>query len=236
MSYITTKRLFAFLILLLSMSSFYFILPKFRAAIAYIPVDNGINRINNKMELSAEYLMRLITISQASLLLDDNAHYWENSSLLLFNLAQKQGLMQPEGIATLTQTKNSIQQSLARSPSNAYLWYRLALVNILLAQPSKDNAKLLLMSIMIGPNEVQYLMPRLNLCLLLFAEFTEADEQNLLRQQLKTAWALEPKMVLGYITSNKSYLDAVTVLLSSKDADLLQQILKAVANKKIITD
>jgi hypothetical protein len=79
-------------------------------------------------------------------------------------------------------------------------------------------------------------MPRLNLCLLLFAEFTEADEQNLLRQQLKTAWALEPKMVLGYITSNKSYLDAVTVLLSSKDADLLQQILKAIDNKKIITD
>ncbi|MFZ2726920.1 MAG: hypothetical protein WAX77_11760 [Methylococcaceae bacterium] len=223
MLYLTLKKTYAFVVLLSSLLVCVMILPQVKQAFDYIPVSMAVNKINSKNRLTNEQLVELITTAQNNISVSD-AHDWEDLSILWFQLAQQQGLNKIASLHSLQQAKHSIEQSLYYAPSNAFLWYRLALIDTLLQLPNKKVTQLLLMSILTGPYELQYLIPRLNFCLLFFSELTTDDEKDMVRQQLITAWTVSPQTVIGYLKINSNNLTVITELLKEKDADLLQEI------------
>lgn len=219
------------MLLLSSTFVFIMILPRVKLAFDYIPVNIAIDKINAKKSLTNEQLIELITTAQNNITVSD-AHCWEDLSILWFQLAQQQGLNQLASLNSLQQAKHSIEQSLYYAPSNAFLWYRLALIDTLLQLPSKKVVQLLLMSMLTGPYELQYLIPRLNFCLLFFSELTTADEKDIVAQQLITAWKVSPQTIMSYLKVNANNLKVVTALLKEKDANLLQEITTAMNKQK----
>lgn len=197
-------------------------LPRVRASLNHVPVDSAIDKLNNNKTLSDAKLAELIATAQTSIELHDNPRYWEDLSALFFYRAQQQGL----SATALKQARHSMEQSLLRAPANAYLWYRLATVDILMQQPADKTAKKLMMSIMVGPNESRYLIPRLSFCLMLFSAFTEHDFDGI-RSQVLTAWSLSPPLFLKQIAVNHQYMKTITLLLKDQHPAVLNEIVVA---------
>ncbi|MDO9106953.1 MAG: hypothetical protein Q7U57_18575 [Methylovulum sp.] len=198
-------------------------LPRVRAALNYLPVDYAIDKINNKDSLDNEKLAQLIDTAQASISLDDNPQYWEGLSTLFLYRAQKDDLFQEASVKSLKLAKHSMEQSLSRSPANAYLWYRLSVVHTLLQLPAEQMVKMLTMSIMTGPNEPEILMQRLSLCLMFFDLF-EQEDIDLLRSQILTAWSLSPADFLGDVANDEEQMSIIRLLLADNHAAVLEEM------------
>ena len=223
---VVLKKIFASLVLLVSMALFFMALPRVRAAFNYFPVDSALDRINHSESLDDEKLTQLIETAQASISLYDNPHYWEGLSVLFLYQAQKQGLSQEAGVKSIKLAKNSLEQALSSSPANAYLWYRLSVTHVLLRSPPEQTIKLLIMSIMTGPNEPEILIQRLNLCLLFFASFKE-DDIDLLRSQTLTAWTLSPTDFLSTVASDEQRISIIRQLLADNHVAVLDEMEEA---------
>lgn len=216
------EKSFALLILIVSLWVFNASLMRVRAALNHIPVDAAIDKINARKKLDAPQLAHLIDIANTSIKLDNNPHYQEDLSNLLFYQAQTQGL----ATDTLEKTEHAIKQALVLSPANAYLWYRLATVQLLLQQPPEKIANALRMSIMTGSSEAGFLIARLGLALMVSSAFSEEDV-DLLRLQIINAWKLQPKVFLATCVYNKAQLQTITRLLENKHSSVLHDIRSA---------
>ncbi len=217
------EKCFAVVILLVSISVFITALTRVRAALNHVPVDFAIDKLNAKKKLDAPQLSHLIDLAKVSISLNDNPHYSADLSTLLFYQAQIQGIANKAGIDTLKQTEQTIEYALSQSPANPYLWYRLATVQLLLQQPFEKVTKTLLLSIMTGPSEADYLISRLNLCLMLFSAFSK-DDAELLRIQVINAWTLEPNTFVTICVYNKERLSLITHLLETKHPSINHDI------------
>jgi hypothetical protein len=220
------EKCFAVVILLVSISVFIAALTGVRAALNHVPVDLAIDKINAKKKIDLSQLSHLIDIAKVSISLNDNPHYLEDLSTLLFYQAQIQGISNKVGIDTLKQTEQTMEHALSQSPANAYLWYRLATLQLLLQQPFEKVRKTLLMSIMTGPSEASYLISRLNLCLVVFSSFSK-DDATLLQAQVISAWTLKPNVFLATCVYNNERLSLITRLLENKHPSILNDIRSA---------
>ena len=217
------EKSFALLVLIVSLAVFSNALRQVRAALNHIPVDFAVDKINAKKKLDAPQLAHLIDIAKISIDLDNNnPHYQEDLSNLLFYKAQTQGL----STDTLNKTEQAIKQALSLSPANSYLWYRLAAVQLLSRQVPEKVANSLRISIMTGSSEASFLIARLNLVLAVFNSFSEND-MDLLRLQVLNAWTLEPKVFLASCVYNKERLQIITTLLENKHPFVLNDIRSA---------
>lgn len=216
------KKLLPFIILLLSIALLCMALPRVRASLNNVPVDFAIDKLNNNKAISNIQLTQLISTTQTSIALHDSPHYWEDLSALFFYQAQQKNLSTP----ILKQAQHSMEQALLRAPANAYLWYRLAVIDILLQQPTEKTAKKLMMSIMVGPNESKYLIPRLSFCLMLFPSLTENELDSIISQIL-IAWSLSPVDFLRTCASNQAYMNIITNLLKDQHPTVLNEIVAA---------
>jgi hypothetical protein len=225
------KRFFASVILILSVLAGWQGFARLFSALVFIPVEIAVEKINTRNEINRDKLVELIDSAQGGIRWDDSARHWEQVSVLSFQLAQQQGFATKEGLKTLRSTQNQIKQSLLRAPNQAYLWYRLALVEVLLKSSSKYIAELLINSVMLGANELGYLMPRLSFCLLLLDEFSEADK-DLLRRQVLIAWQSAPNKLTSYFTTDETRLNAIKTLLATQEPEILADILRVVAKQK----
>jgi len=221
--FIVLNKSFALLILLVSVALFFVALPRVRAALNYFPVDFVIDRINSKESLDDEKLDQAIETAQATISLDDNPHYREGLNVLFLYQAQKEDLSEEARVNSLKLAKNSMEQSLSRSPANAYLWYRLSVVDVLLQLPPEQTVKMLIMSIMTGPNEPEILMQRLGFCLMFFDLFKQ-DDIDLLRSQILTAWSLSPADFLSDIANNEEQMSIIRLLLADNHAVVLKEM------------
>jgi len=221
--FIVLNKSFALLILLISVALFFVALPRVRAALNYFPVDFVIDSINSKESLDDEKLGQSIETAQASISLDDNPHYWEGLSMLFLYQSQKEDLSEEARVKSLKLAKNSMEQSLSRSPANAYLWYRLSVVDVLLQLPPEQTVKMLIMSIMAGPNEPEILMQRLGLCLMFF-DLLKQDDIDLLRNQILTAWSLSSADFLSDVANNEEQMSIIRLLLVDNHASVLKEM------------
>lgn len=219
-------KLIASLILLVSVALFFVALPRARAALSYLSVDYVIEKINNKESLGDEDIVQAIEAAKASISVYDNPHYWEGLSVLFLYQLQKDDLSQEASVELLKQAKDSLEQSLLRSPANSYLWYRLAVVHILLDLPPERTVKMLIMSMTTGPNETGILMQRLGLCMNLFSSFGK-DDIDLLRSQILTAWSLSPADFLKDVANDQRQMNIVRLLLVDNYATVLEEIEEA---------
>jgi hypothetical protein len=215
------------LILSLSIALFCLALPRLRASFNHLPVDAAISKLDKKQILNHKELTALIVIAKKSIELHENPKYWADLSTLQLYQAQTQGLLRPASLALLQQTQYSIEQSLIRSPANSLLWYKLAAISSLLHAPTEKTTKALLLSVMTGPYELGHLLPRLNLCLLLFSNFNHNDK-DLLRSQVLIAWEASNELFLHTTLSNDKNRDKVRLLLKDGYPYILSAMVKAV--------
>lgn len=219
-------KLFALLVLLVSSSLFFIALSQVRATLNHVPVNFAVTSINNKKRLDTAPLNHIIDLAKNSINIDNNPHYSEDLTTLLFYQAQKQGIFGKSGVNTLKQAKQSAESALSEAPANAYLWYQLATINLLLGESPEKIAKTLLMSIMTGPSESAFLIPRLNLCLMIFSTFSK-DDHDMLRTQVLNAWTLSHKYFLELCAYNKERIVLISQLLENKNPDELNNIISA---------
>lgn len=217
------KKCTALVILLISISMLVITFAQLKASLNYIPVNFAIDILNNKKQADTAQLKNLLAITKLSINLDNNPRYWQSLSELLVYQALAQGLFNNEAIESLKQAEQDIKYGLSLAPANAFLWYRLAVVQSLLYRPSKKIVNSLLLSIMTGPNEVGYLIPRLNLSLMLFSSFSK-DDLDFLRTQIINAFELSPENFLNTCVYNKERLNLITTLLNNKHPAIIYTI------------
>ncbi len=217
------EKSFALLILLVSVGVFSASLMRVRAALNNVPVDFAIDKINTKKKLDVRQLQHLIDIANASIHIDNNnPHYREDLSDLLFYQAKTQGF----SVDVLKKTEQAITTALNLSPANAYLWYRLATVQLLSQQAPEKVAESLRLSMMTGPSEAGFLIARLSLGLMVFSSLS-GEDLDLLRLQVLSAWKLEPKIFLATCVYNKQRLQIISTLLENKHPFVLHDIRSA---------
>jgi hypothetical protein len=217
--HVIIMRGLAVVIFLLSSMLFFTALPRLRSSLNHIPVDSALSELDNNRQINDQRLSKLIAIAQADIVVYDHAQYWQDASILLAYQAQRQTDQD-----SLQQAKHSIEQSLARSPANPYLWYKLATLDILLHQPAHKIAKTLLLSMMTGPNELGYLLPRLNLSLMLFNQLTK-DDIDIVREQILTAWKMSPTLFAMTFAYDEKSIDIINNLLKDDSPTVLKEII-----------
>lgn len=204
-------------------------LPRFRAAFNHLPVDVAINHLHDGKNLPSKKLASLIETSQATIELHAHPRYWSDISQLLFFQAEKNKYLKLKKRALLKKAEYSAKKSLAWSPANSWLWYRLANIHFLSAPVSEKTAEALNLSIMTGPYELGHLFPRLALCLQLFPRFDEQD-RFLLRSQVLIAWKKAPQLFIDKLTSGNDYMDKIRLLLHNQHDDVLAVIETEIEN------
>lgn len=216
------NRFFPFLVLCLGMALAFTAVPRVRAALNHVPVETGIDKIAQHHSLTEAEVSALIRKTQKSIELFDHPDYWQDLSELFYFQAQNQNVFSDAGQTLLRQSADSAQQSLLRSPANAFLWYKLASIDILLNEPPDKTRKKLRMSIITGPHDTAFLIPRLRLCLSLLPSFT-SDDMALLADQVVAAWDISHKRFVKAIDSTL-YMDAISALLINRHPLILQEM------------
>ena len=197
------NQVFAFFVLFISVALLSVALPRFRAAFNHIPVDTAVERLDRKQVFAVEKIPHLIDEGRESIVLFDNAGYWDDiSALQLYQIQQSEYRSSDAYQESLTKVQYYIHQSLSRSPANSHLWYKLAIVLLLKQVATAKIADALMMSIMTGPFEPGFMLDRLRLCFLTFSAFT-GEDRDLLASQVKLAWDIVPKDFLGYIANER---------------------------------
>lgn len=220
------KKLIALLVLVISLVLLLMALPRFRSALNYLSVDVALEKISNQQELDLNKVEQLISTTRSSIELHDSPRFWEGMSELLLYQAQKADVDAESKESLIKQAKSSVERSLLQSPANAYLWYRLAVINVLLRQPDENIVPLLIMSMITGPKESGIVNQRLSLSLDYLAAF-EAEDLDLIEDQVITAWTLSPTDFIHSIAEDQRYMDIIRQILSENDAELLNDMEQA---------
>ena len=209
---------YAVLVLLLGIVLLLTAWPRVIGSINHLPVELAINDLNNQKDLDAQKVDNLITTAQQSIALYDHPRYWADLSRLLLFQAEKTTSLELRQ-SLLKQSQYSIEQSLARSPANSFLWFQLARLDVLLNSVSDKTVKALNLSIMTGPYELGHLLPRLQLCLGLLYKF-DVKDHFLLQSQILIAWQKAPALFKEVAIKNNN-MNKIRFLLQNKSADVL---------------
>jgi len=205
------------LVLLLGIALFLTALPRVRAALNHLPVTSAITELNKRKDLDLKKIDLLIATAQQSIALSDEPRYWADLSRLLFFQAEKANNLNFKR-QSLKQARDSVEQSLVRSPANSLLWFQLAKLDFLLNTVSDKTVKALNLSIMTGPYELSHLLPRLQLCLSAFSKFDPKD-RFLLPPQILIAWQKAPKVFIREIALKNGNMFKIRFLLHDKSPD-----------------
>ena len=221
------KKSFVLSILLVSISLLFVALPRFRASMNHIPVDTVIDRLNARQKLNVDKIPGLIDITLVSIDLNDNVRYWDDLTTLLFFQITKKGEFSSTGKLFLGKAKKAVEESLIRSPSNAFLWYRLAVIKTFQHAPPEKIVEALLMSVMTGPHEPGFMLNRLRFCLMFFSSFNQ-DDLSLLTSQVLAVWNMSEKDFVKIIQQDLETMDNISMLLKNTQPQILEEMVSAV--------
>ena len=221
------KQGFVLVILLAGLGLFFAAFPRLRASLNHIPVDTAIGRLNDRKALKLAKIPELIEITRASLDLNDNAGYWSDLSTLQYKQANQEGEFSSAGKASLVEAKRAVEQSLMRSPGNAFLWYRLSVIMAFQQARPEAIVEALLMSLMTGPHEPGFMLNRLMFCLMFFSSFNP-DDLSLLIAQVIAVWNMSDKEFVKMIRQDDEYLDNIRTLLKNSRPQMFEEMVTAV--------
>lgn len=216
------QKLLALLIAGLSLWVIIGVMPKLQAAVNYLPVELVVDKLASQSQFSDQQFEKWIKTTQKSIALDSTAHYWNGLALLFYYRAQAQADPVVKR-ALLEGAKHNLEQALAISPANAYGWFRLAILDLLLEKPFTQAVSALLMSIKTGPHEQAFLIQRLSLCLVTAHAF-KTDEFDWIRQQVIAAWQASPTQLLNILIANPMYMGIIRPLLKEQSPSELAAI------------
>lgn len=92
---------------------------------------------------------------------------------------------------------------------------------------SESVIKALRLSILLGPNELHYLLDRFKLCGIYFKQF-EAKDYHLLGSQTLLVWKFARKPFLRFFRKNLGFFESVKILMQEKHPEILQKMVSTI--------
>lgn len=168
-------------------------LPRTLAAFVSAGGEQVIRRIQKQEAVTVEDLQSVIDAQQRGLFWVSDALMESQLGLAHLLLAEKRDRADPAAAIHLQHARQALRASLGRAPANPYPWTLLAYAEFLDAGTwSPEALAALRLSLLTGPYEPRLLWSRLRLGLLAWDNLPESD-QRLLLQQVRYAWAQDPK-------------------------------------------
>jgi hypothetical protein len=122
----------------------------------------------------------------------NNADILKERAYLDIQIGLSAGVLNPNGITSLKQAENNLEQSIKLAPVDAYSWTYLAYTKLLLDDNKKDIAHFLSTSIMNGYYRKELIFFRLKIIPIIWAD-ADKNEQALFADQIKLAHNLDSK-------------------------------------------
>jgi hypothetical protein len=187
------RRLVAVPILVVALALIAGALPRTMAALVSAGGEPVIRRIQKQEAVTVEDLQSVIDAQRRGLFWVTDAQLEANLGLAHLLIAEKLDRRDPAATVHLDHARHALRASLGRAPANPYPWTLLAYSEFLTAGTwSPDAMAALRLSLLTGPFEPRLLWSRLRLGLLAWESLPETD-QRLLMQQVRYAWAEDPK-------------------------------------------
>ncbi len=171
--------------------------PRLVASVLLLPGDHVLTRIQ-KLAGSApkEDLMTLVRSRKAALEWLDSGRIRTDLALAQILLAEAQGTVLRPAPNLAKGAARNLEIGLAKGPANTHAWARLALVRYRIDGATREVAKLVSMSALIGLNEPRLVFPRIGLSLVLWERFDKSERELVLRQ-VRYAWRIDPKRLVA---------------------------------------
>lgn len=187
-----------------------------------------IRHIQNQDEVSAEDLQTIIDAQSSGLFWVHDADLEAKLGLAHLLLAEKLGPQDSVGSIHLEHARQALRSSLGRSPANPYPWTLLAYAEHLQSGSwSEPAVSALRMAILTGPHEPPILWSRLRLGLLAWSALNQEDQEMVL-EQVRYAWAQNPKQLIKIVVDLNAATTARAALREDAEAtSAFEEMLKA---------
>lgn len=175
------------------------VVPRTMASLVSGAGEPIIRRIQNQEEVSTEDLQTVIDAQNRGQFWVSDADFEAKLGLAHLLLAEKLGAQDPVGSLHLEHARQALRSSLGRSPANPYAWTLLAYAEHLGSGSWTEPAtSALRMAILTGPHEPPILWSRLRLGLLAWNALSKED-QGMILEQIRYAWAQNPKQLMQIV-------------------------------------
>jgi hypothetical protein len=180
-----------------------------------LPGNHILTAIENRQEVSAEDLRRLILSRERALA-------WTQSSATRVELASAQILLAEREVgggaryhAMMQQAIATLRDGLSRGPANPFAWTRLAYAGLAEAEPARRVVPVLAMAIETAPVQPGLTFARLELCLLEWPYFAQS-RPVLFVEQVRVAWHEDPRRLVR-LAQSTGRIDAVREAIADGD-------------------
>ena len=168
-------------------------LPRMVASIVSAGGEPVIRKIQKQEPVTVEELANVISAQENGLFWVDDAAMEAPLGLAHLLTAEKLPREDPQVAIHLQAALHALRSSLGRAPANPYPWTLLAYAEFLRAGTWTPEALAALrLSLLTGPYEPRLVWSRLRLSFLAWESLTESD-RDLVQQQIRYAWAQDPK-------------------------------------------
>lgn len=168
-------------------------LPRLVASIVSAGGEPVIRKIQKQEPVTVEELAEVISAQENGLFWVNDASMEAPLGLAHLLTAEKLPRDDPQVAIHLQAALQALRASLGRSPANPYPWTLLAYAEFLRAGTWTPEALAALrLSLLTGPHEPRLVWSRLRLNFLAWENLTESD-RRLVEQQIRYAWAQDPK-------------------------------------------
>ena len=177
-------------------------LPRLRASFAFLPVDTAISNYYVSGEIPTHQIPGLIERAREAIDIHDHYRYRNGLATLYYLRGQDMRSPTLERRPSFERAIEASKASVAMSPAQPAVWYRIAWINGLLSGGPEDVIPPLSMSIYTGRVEPTLFAGRLELGYL-YLDGMDEEAMGLLRDQTLLSWRMRPGIVAGALSDNR---------------------------------
>lgn len=191
--------------------------PRTLAALASLPGDPVLTRIQSGLSVDSAALEALIDSRRRALDWVQSGRLYTDLGLAQLMLAQARGGGDDFERTLLAEAIESLRKGLALAPARPHAWTRLAYAELAAGKPLESVARALEMALITAPYEPGLLFPRLELCLLVWPALSEQTSKRAY-EQIRIAWTRDPNRLVGLARSSGRVNIVRSALVQSLDA------------------
>ena len=198
-------------------------LPRFLAAVRYLPVDHAIRDYHASGEIPTDRLLPLIDFADEAIGIHDHYRFHDGLSVLHYLRALDLKTPAGERRSAYRQAEAEAVRTVTRAPAQPEAWLRIAMARGVLHDEPEQVIAAWKMSIFTGRTHSTLLVPRVQTGLAQF-EFMDEEARSMLRDQLLLAWELKPAELLRILRWADRQLARTRELVGVTAPDMLAEM------------
>ena len=196
----------------------YLAAPRTIAAFVMLPGNQALRDVQEQRPLADEDVATLAASRERALSWAESGRTWSDLALVQLLEAFAGGALDRPNEERVEQAIASLKEALRLAPANPYAWTRLAYAEVLTAQSSPAVVAALRMAILTATHEPRLVLPRLELCLIMWRHF-ELEDRDLVLRQARLAWRADPDRLVQ-LARRWNRLGVVRAALAASPRDL----------------